>query len=106
MELIGRCQRKSDIAPFNRLVDALMREPSYRHAQEVNGTGRWTYTASFHRGDDVAVSLSPAAGEGTAFVGATGSFTVAETDKTWRDFRGKGTLRYVGERYLRFDNDE
>ena len=69
-------------------------------------TGQWTYTASFRQGDDVAVSLSPTAGEAAAFDGATGSFTVAETDKGGRDFRGKGMLRYVGERYLRFDNGE
>ena len=31
---------------------------------------------------------------------------MAETDKSGRDFRGKGMLRYVGERYLRFDNGE
>ncbi|MCD6288081.1 MAG: DUF5060 domain-containing protein, partial [Candidatus Hydrogenedentes bacterium] len=32
----------------------------------------------------------------------TGSFSVAPTDKTGRDFRGKGRLDYVGKRYLRF----
>jgi hypothetical protein len=36
------------------------------------------------------------------FDGVTGTFDVAETDKTGRDFRGKGMLQYVGERYLRF----
>ncbi len=69
-------------------------------------TGSWSYTASFRQGDDVAISLSPTAGEATAFDGAQGTFTVAETDKSGRDFRGKGMLRYVGERYLRFDNGE
>lgn len=69
-------------------------------------TGTWTYTASFRRGVDVAVSLSPTAGEGTHFDGAGGAFTVAQTDKTGRDHRGKGILRYVGEHYLRFDNGE
>ena len=68
--------------------------------------GQWSYTASFRQGDDVAISLSPTAGESTAFDGAQGTFSVAETDKTGRDFRGKGMLRYVGRRYLRFDNGE
>src|SRR5690606_38932338 len=34
--------------------------------------------------------------------GATGTFTVQPSDKTGADFRGKGVLRHVGERYLRF----
>lgn len=69
-------------------------------------TGRWSYTASFRRGDDVATRLSPTAGEAAGFDGARDTFNVAETDKQGRDFRGKGVLRYVGERYLRFDNGE
>ncbi|MEM6645004.1 MAG: DUF5060 domain-containing protein [Bacteroidota bacterium] len=67
-------------------------------------TGTWTYTASFRTGDDVALTLDPAAGTATAFDGATGSFDIGATDKTGRDFRSKGVLRYVGERYLRFDD--
>ena len=69
-------------------------------------TGEWTYVASFRRGNDVAVSLNPTAGEPVSFNGAKGTFDVEETDKTGRDHRGKGMLRYVGERYLRFDNGE
>lgn len=67
-------------------------------------TGRWTYTASFREGTDVAISLDPEAGAPSPFDGATGTFEITETDKTGRDHRGKGMLRYVGERYLRFDN--
>jgi hypothetical protein len=67
-------------------------------------TGAWTYTASFRQGDDVALSLSPTAGTAVGFDGAQGSFTIAETDKTERDFRGKGMLRYVGAHHLRFDD--
>ncbi len=62
-------------------------------------TGTWTYTISFHQGTNVAVNgggatLAP-------YHGLTGTFSVAATDKTGRDFRGKGRLAYVGERYLR-----
>ncbi len=64
--------------------------------------GVWRYTAFFRKGPGVAVSLDPAAGEPIAFDGATGSFSVAPTDGAVRDHRGKGMLRYVGERYLRF----
>lgn len=64
--------------------------------------GRWTYVASFRTGPDVAIAPDPAAGQPASFDGAAGTFTVGPTDKTGRDFRGKGLLRYVGERYLRF----
>lgn len=70
-------------------------------------TGTWRYTVSFRAGAEVAVSLDASAGRPVAGVdGRTGTFTVGETDKGGRDHRGKGMLRYVGERYLRFDNGE
>jgi hypothetical protein len=69
-------------------------------------TGDWSFTASFREGSGVATSLDPSAGTATSFDGANGSFTVAETDKTGRDHRGKGVLTYVGSRYLEFDNGE
>lgn len=64
--------------------------------------GSWSYAASFRTGTDLAASTDPAAGTATSFNGATGSFTVGATDKTGRDHRGKGRLRYVGAHYLRF----
>lgn len=64
--------------------------------------GTWTYSASFRTGANVAISLDPNAGSPTAFDGATGTFAVAETDKSGVDFRGHGMLRYVGEHYLQF----
>lgn len=72
----------------------------------VPSTGNWTYLASFRKGDDIAVSLNPTAGEPVFFNGATGAFSIAETDKSGVDHRGKGILRYVGEHYLRFDNGD
>jgi hypothetical protein len=65
-------------------------------------TGRWTYTVSFRAGEDIALSSDPSAGSATAFDGAKGTFRIAPSDKTGRDFRGKGLLRYVGEHYLQF----
>jgi hypothetical protein len=69
-------------------------------------TGNWTYTASFRRGENIGVSLSPTAGEPLSFNGATGTINILDTDKSGRDHRGKGMLRYVGEHFLRFDNGE
>ncbi|HYE05913.1 MAG TPA: malectin domain-containing carbohydrate-binding protein [Planctomycetota bacterium] len=62
-------------------------------------TGTWTWRISFRAGIDVAAS-----GGGTALApydGRTGTFTIAESDKSGRDFRAKGRLQYVGARYLR-----
>jgi len=65
-------------------------------------TGVWTYAVSFRRGPYAAVSGDPQAGEEVSFDGLTGTIEIADTDKTGRDFRGKGRLEYVGERYLKF----
>ena len=67
-------------------------------------TGRWTFAASFREGPDVVMSLDPEAGVPVAFDGASGSFEIAESDKTGRDHRGKGMLRYTGKAHLQFDD--
>ena len=64
--------------------------------------GRWSYTASFRTGPDIAISKEQKAGKPTTFDGAKGTFTVGPTDKTGRDHRAKGLLKYVGKRYLQF----
>lgn len=67
-----------------------------------DATGRWTYMVSFHTGPNIAVCPEAGAGQPAHFDGVTGTLDVIESDKTGRDFRGKGMLQYVGERYLRF----
>ncbi|MCI0525547.1 MAG: DUF5060 domain-containing protein [Acidobacteria bacterium] len=64
--------------------------------------GEWRYTASFRMGADVAVSDQASAGKPAAFDGASGRFTIAASDKSGRDFRAQGALRYVGKHYLQF----
>ena len=45
----------------------------------------------------------PNAGEPVASIdGKSGKLSIGQTDKTGRDFRGKGRLEYVGQRYLQF----
>ena len=64
--------------------------------------GEWTYRIEFTTGSQVALDAD-ALGERLApYDGKSGSFTVAQTDKRGRDFRGKGRLSYVGRHYLRF----
>jgi len=64
--------------------------------------GRWTYRVAFTRGPSVATADPTATGIALApFDGRTGTFTVAVTDKTGRDFRASGRLTYTGGHYLR-----
>jgi hypothetical protein len=63
-------------------------------------TGKWSYTVSFRKGKQAALD-----GSGSAvapFDGKSGTFDVAATDKTERDFRAKGRLQYVGKHHLQF----
>lgn len=66
-------------------------------------TGTWNFSVSFRQGDDLALSDDQNAGMPLGSLdGLAGSFTVAASNKSGRDFRAKGRLRYVGERYLQF----
>jgi hypothetical protein len=63
--------------------------------------GKWSYTVSFVKGKQAAVSKiagAPVAGCDQK----SGTFTVKPTDKTGRDLRSKGRLQYVGKHHLRF----
>ncbi len=65
--------------------------------------GAWTYKASFRKGKDVALADAINAGDSAGhFDDATGRFIVGEAPPNATGFHAKGTLRYVGERYLRF----
>jgi len=76
---------------------------AWRAHLSPDATGTWNYQVSFRSGTNVAVNDDPLAGSPVApYDGTTGSFTVAATDKTGRDLRGKGRLEYVGEHYLQF----
>jgi hypothetical protein len=65
-------------------------------------TGRWMYSASFRTGPDIALSSDPKAGSATAFDGVKGTLEIAPSDKTGRDHRARGMLKYVGKPYLQF----
>jgi hypothetical protein len=70
-------------------------------------TGTWEYKVWFREGKNIAVAENPDFGTQVGADGQTGSFDVEGSDKTGDDFRAKGRLEYVGQRYLRFsDNGE
>jgi hypothetical protein len=64
--------------------------------------GNWSYKVSFRTGKDIALNSDRKAGKPAAFDGVKGTFTIGPTNKRGRDLRGKGFLKYVGKRYLRF----
>ena len=64
--------------------------------------GEWTYQVSFRSGNDIAISTDPQAGTPIAFDGETGKIVVAEADASLPGLSAKGKLRYVGGRYLQF----
>ncbi|MEM0925123.1 MAG: DUF5060 domain-containing protein [Planctomycetota bacterium] len=70
-----------------------------------NRTGKWNFSLSFRSGKNIAIDDNAPSEAVTPYDGQSGSFTVSETDKTGRDLRGKGRLRYVGKRYLQFKGD-
>jgi hypothetical protein len=64
--------------------------------------GRWTWRASFVKGARAAIDPKAPVEPVPGADGATGAFEVLPTDKTGRDLRVRGRLRYVGGHYLRF----
>jgi hypothetical protein len=64
--------------------------------------GVWSWKVAFVAGVDVSVDPDNPGRPYVPYDGLTGTFTVAETDKAAPDFRARGRLAYVGERYLRF----
>jgi hypothetical protein len=64
--------------------------------------GRWSWRVSFVKGPRAAVDPKSAVVPVPGLDGATGAFRVLPTDKTGRDFRGRGRLQYVGGHHLRF----
>jgi len=65
--------------------------------------GEWTYEVSCLGGANIAVELDQGGLPVTELDGQSGSFSVAATDKTGRDFRAKGRLSYVGKHHLQFE---
>ncbi len=68
-----------------------------------DSAGTWAWQASFRAGTRVAVA-APVAGLGTSigFDGAQGTLEIVASSDPLDSPRGRGMLRYVGERYLRF----
>jgi hypothetical protein len=64
--------------------------------------GRWSYHVSFVQGKHAALDPSVAGKPMAMYDGKTGSFAIAPTDKTGRDFRSQGRLEYAGKHHLRF----
>jgi hypothetical protein len=64
-------------------------------------TGTWRYAVSMLRGRHVAVNEEARRQASPAML-STGSFIVASSDKSGRDFRAHGRLQFVGKHHLQF----
>jgi len=65
--------------------------------------GEWNWYATFRKGEDAALSYEPESIPKAGYFDAMqGKFVVGPTDKTGRDFRGRGRLEYYNQRYWRF----
>ncbi len=64
--------------------------------------GVWTYDVEFMQGEEAAVNRGVRGTPVPGVHGASGSFEVLASDKTGRDFRGRGRLEYVGKHHLQF----
>ena len=69
--------------------------------------GTWNYSVSFEEGNNIAVSNDKGKAVGK-LDGLKGSFEIAESDKSGRDFRAKenGRLVYTGKRYLKYSGSD
>ena len=67
-------------------------------------TGVWTWQALMYQGPNIISYLpSQVIGSPIAFHGLSGSFTIGASNKTGRDLRGKGLLKYVnGKHHMQF----
>lgn len=64
--------------------------------------GLWNYEISFMKGTNIAVDEFMTEGEEVFFNGAIGEFLINPTNKTGKDFRAKGRIKYVNEHHLEF----
>lgn len=64
--------------------------------------GEWRYSVSFRTGPGVAVDSDRAAGRPVKPDGLSGTLSIAASDKSGRDHRAHGMLRYVGDHYAQY----
>lgn len=62
--------------------------------------GVWSVTVSFVYGSTAAISDPSISTPYSSIHGMSGTFCVEPTNKSGRDLRSKGTVRYVGTRYI------
>ncbi|MEL6918832.1 MAG: Ig-like domain-containing protein, partial [Bacteroidota bacterium] len=68
--------------------------------------GVWSYTVSFRTGQGIALNSDISDGTPVSIDGTNGTFSIAESDKSGKDFRSKGKLEYVGEHFLKWTTGE
>jgi hypothetical protein len=67
--------------------------------------GLWKYRVSFYYGKNIAIEGNLNKAEPVYFNGVEGEFFVEPSDKSGKDFRASGRIRYVGQHHLRFQGN-
>ena len=67
-----------------------------------DAAGEWAYLVSFRKGEKIAISNDPLAGEPVSFDSTAGMIQVEMNDKDDPGFYAKGRLEYTGDHFLRF----
>jgi hypothetical protein len=65
--------------------------------------GAWNYSVSFQQGADLVLHDQP--GEPITPDGFKGTFSISESDKTGKDFRARGFLKYNNQNYYYFSGE-
>jgi hypothetical protein len=63
--------------------------------------GFWNYEVTLYEGKNISVN-NESGSHAPPIFRSEGRFNIMPTNKSGRDFRGKGRLQYVGKRYLQF----
>ena len=67
--------------------------------------GFWNYEVTILKGKNIAID-DMSIGTAETVHHSKGRFNIMPTNKTDRDFRGKGRLKYIGKRYLQFSGNK
>jgi hypothetical protein len=89
-------------ADGNAAETSAMSGNKWRAHLSPDKTGRWDWEISFVAGVDISVNEDLSGQPYLPYHGLSGNFEISGTNKSFPDFRARGRLQYIGERYLRF----
>jgi hypothetical protein len=89
-------------ADGNAAETGAMSGNKWRSHLSPDKTGRWNWQVSFVAGVDISINEENPGQPYLPYDRMNGSFLIAESEKSFPDFRSRGRLQYVGKNYLQF----